>query len=187
MNDLQLKIARFLAFKASRGLRTTYQQVGEAVDWHHPTGRGLGNNLEIILRELHARNLPPLTTILVKKGERHPPDDAMAYVHRVLGNIDIEQAQMSVFDFDWDTEPDINPRPEDFSSKANGRPEHSRLGPKRADSDSGNVFLLKFNGQNHGPDGISRPKSNDAWDGKVIRMPWEGPRASSKATKHRVR
>jgi hypothetical protein len=51
--------------------------VGDAVGWDHPTGRGLGKNLEVVLRALHDRGLPPLTKILVKRGERHPRPDAM--------------------------------------------------------------------------------------------------------------
>ncbi len=101
MNALQFEIARFLAAKAFKGARVTYQQVGEAVGWSHPTGRGLGANLEVILHYLHAQGLPPLTTILVKKGERYPADDAMAYIRSALGEIDIEAAQTQVFDFDW--------------------------------------------------------------------------------------
>lgn len=101
MNALQFEIARFLAAKATQKVRATYQQVAEAVGWNHPTGRGLGNNLEVILRYLHDRGLPPLTTILVKKGERHPAEDAMAYIRGVLGDIDIEASQRQVFSFDW--------------------------------------------------------------------------------------
>jgi len=109
MNSFQYEIARFLASKALQGRRTTYQQVGEAVGWSHPTGRGLGSNLEIILRYLANEGLPPLTTILVRKGERYPADDAMAYIRNVLGEIDIEAAQQSVFAFDWSSVPELRP------------------------------------------------------------------------------
>ena len=107
MDVLQLKITRFLATKAVQNMRVTYQQVGEAVGWSHPTGRGLGKNLEVILRYLHDRSLPPLTTILVKKGERYPAEDAMSYIRSVLGNIDIDDAQRQAFEFDWSIVPEL--------------------------------------------------------------------------------
>ncbi|MFA6153954.1 hypothetical protein [Mesorhizobium sp.] len=109
MDALQFEIARFLAAKALHKRRTTYQQVGEAVGWNHPTGRGLGRNLEVILHYLEDRGLPPLTTILVKKGERHPAEDAMAYIRSALGAIDIEAAQQEVFAFDWTSVPELAP------------------------------------------------------------------------------
>ncbi|RUY22423.1 hypothetical protein, partial [Mesorhizobium sp. M7A.F.Ca.CA.004.12.1.1] len=109
MDTLQFEIARFLAAKALHKRRTTYQQVGEAVGWNHPTGRGLGRNLEVILHYLADRGLPPLTTILVKKGERHPAEDAMAYIRSALGAIDIEAAQQEVFAFDWTSVPELAP------------------------------------------------------------------------------
>lgn len=83
--------------------------MGEAVGWNHPTGRGLGNNLEVILHYLADRGLPPLTTILVKKGDRYPAPDAMAYIRGALGDIDIEAAQQQVFDFDWSGVPELAP------------------------------------------------------------------------------
>lgn len=107
MDELQLSIFRFLAEKALRKKRTTYQQVAEAVGWNHPTGRGLGRNLEVVLRELADRGLPALTTILVKKGERYPAEDAMVYIRGVLGAIDIETAQKEVFAFDWGSVPEL--------------------------------------------------------------------------------
>lgn len=109
MDALQFEIARFLSGKALQKRRTTYQQVGEAVGWNHPTGRGLGGNLEVILHYLADRGLPPLTTILVKKGKRHPADDAMAYIRGALGAIDIETAQQDVFAFDWTSVPELTP------------------------------------------------------------------------------
>lgn len=109
MDALQFEIARFLAAKALHKRRTTYQQVGEAVGWNHPTGRGLGRNLEVILHYLAGRGLPPLTTILVKKGERHPAEDAMAYIRSALGAIDIEATQQQVFAFDWTSVPELAP------------------------------------------------------------------------------
>ncbi|MGR9392120.1 hypothetical protein ACU8OL_03840 [Rhizobium leguminosarum] len=109
MDALQFEIARFLAGKAMQKRRTTYQQVGEAVGWNHPTGRGLGPHLEVILHYLSDRGLPPLTTILVKKMRRHPAEDAMAYIRGALGNIDIEAAQQEVFSFDWSTIHELAP------------------------------------------------------------------------------
>ncbi|MFC5386503.1 hypothetical protein ACFPLB_11045 [Aquamicrobium segne] len=109
MDALQFAIARFLAGKALQKRRTTYQQVGEAVGWSHPTGRGLGRNLEVILHKLADRGLPPLTTILVKKGELYPADDAMAYIRGALGAINIEAAQREVFAFDWASVPEFAP------------------------------------------------------------------------------
>lgn len=105
MNALQVDITRFLAGKALGRSRTTYQQLSEAVGWNHPTGRGLGQNLKTILYDLRDRGLPPLTTILVKKGDRHPAPDAMAYIEEALGEIDIERAQQEVFQFDWASVP----------------------------------------------------------------------------------
>ncbi|MCB4767291.1 hypothetical protein LGR54_01605 [Ancylobacter sp. Lp-2] len=109
MDALQFAIARFLAAKALQKRRTTYHQVGEAIGWSHPTGRGLGRNLEVILHELAERGLPPLTTILVKKGERYPAEDAMTYIRGVLGAIDIEASQQDVFAFDWTSFPEFAP------------------------------------------------------------------------------
>ncbi|RDJ18361.1 hypothetical protein B5K05_01330 [Rhizobium phaseoli] len=118
MDALQFEIARFLVAKAIEGRRTTYQQVGEAIGWSHPAGRGLGRNLEVILHYLADRRLPPLTTILVKKGHRYPADDAMAYIRSALGNIDIEAAQQEVFSFDWRAVPELMP---DTSTLPTGR------------------------------------------------------------------
>ncbi|MGO4441017.1 hypothetical protein [Rhizobium sp. RAF56] len=109
MDAFQFEIARFLSGKALQKRRTTYQQVGEAVGWNHPTGRGLGGNLEVILHYMADRGLPPLTTILVKKGKRHPADDAMAYIRGALGAIDVETAQQEVFAFDWTSVPELTP------------------------------------------------------------------------------
>ena len=109
MDILQFELARFLAAKATQRTRATYQQAGEAVGWNHPTGRGLGRNLEVVLHHLHDRGLPPLTTILVKKGERYPAEDAMAYIRSALGDIDIEAAQQQVFSFDWSSVQELAP------------------------------------------------------------------------------
>ncbi|RWX25836.1 hypothetical protein EHH54_35530 [Rhizobium leguminosarum] len=120
MDAFQFEIARVIAAKAKRQQRVTYQQVGEAVGWGHPTGRGLGPHLEVILHHLKDRGLPPLTTIVVKKGHRHPAEDAMAYIRSALGDIDIEAAQQEVLAFDWSTVPEFGPTrdhlPEDRGS-----------------------------------------------------------------------
>ncbi len=105
MNELEWQIARFLAQKASGRSRTTYQQVGEKIGWPHPTGRGLGDHLYEILHYCKEQGLPPLTTILVKKGEKVPAADAMYYIRSALGDLDIPVAQQAVFDFDWSTVP----------------------------------------------------------------------------------
>ncbi|WP_283176140.1 hypothetical protein [Gemmobacter sp. 24YEA27] len=114
MDSLQFEIARFLASKAALGQRTTYQEVGEAVGWNHPNGRGLGAHLEVILLYLAEKKLPPLTTVLVRKGERHPHEDAMEYIRKVLGDIDIEAAQQGVFAFDWASVPELQSDPTKF-------------------------------------------------------------------------
>lgn len=110
MDGLQLEIARILAAKAARKSRATYQQIGEAVGWGHPDGRGLGPHLRIILNELADRGLPPLTAILVPKGERYPPAGAVALIRNMVGNVDIDTLQRQVFEFDWLSIPDLAPR-----------------------------------------------------------------------------
>lgn len=112
MDDLQLEIARFLAMKAAQGRRATYQRVGEAVGWGHPYGRGLGKHLKAILQELAERGLPPLTAILVRKGERHPEPGALAYIREVVGDTHIDVLQQNVFAYDWTTVPDLAPKPD---------------------------------------------------------------------------
>ncbi|TAW11128.1 hypothetical protein [Rhizobium ruizarguesonis] len=107
MNAFQIEIARVLVRKALRKQRVTYQQVGEAVGWAHPTGRGLGPHLEVVLHYLADKGLPALTTIVVKKGHRHPAADAMVYIRSALGNIDIEATQQEVFSFDWRSVPEM--------------------------------------------------------------------------------
>lgn len=183
MNELQLKITRFLAYKAQQKKRTTYQEVGEAIGWGHPTGRGLGNNLEVILHRLKDWRLPPLTTILVKKGERHPAEDAMVYIRNVLGDVNIDAVQASVFSFDWN---DVH----ELQSQALKLPGGNELWQssfgafsQKAASVEGNTFLLKFNGALHGPEGISRPNELEDWSDKILHMPWNGVRASSSSDK----
>ena len=92
MNALQLEIARFLAWKAIAKKRTTYQELAEAIGWPHPTGRGLGKNLYAVLHYMHDKRLPPLTTILVRKGHRYPDDDALDYIREAIGAVDIADA-----------------------------------------------------------------------------------------------
>lgn len=179
MNELQFQIARFLAYKAQQEKRTTYQEVGEAIGWNHPTGRGLGNNLEVILRFLKDRGLPPLTTILVKKGERYPAEDAMEYIRNVLGDVDIETTQESVLAFDWKRIPELQ---SDVMKLPGGQKVwRTSFGdsPMGQDGVQQNVFLLKFDGTLDGPAGISRPQELRDWAGRILHMPWNGPRASS--------
>jgi len=183
MNPFQFEIARFLASKAKQGQRTTYQELAIAVGWSHPTGRGLGKNLYAVLHYMHDMKLPPLTTILVRKGHRYPEDDALGYVRKVIGNIDIANAQEEVFSYDWNSIPDLLLLSEGLPG---GRElwQASLKGRSVADNDAGqNTFLLKFNGELHGPEGISRPQRLEDWDDKVLRMPWASSRASSHSDK----
>lgn len=100
IGDWALAIARVLASKANKKSRVTYKQVGQDIGWGHPEGRGLGNHLYELLHYCKDNDLPPLTTILVKKGEKRPAPDSMKYITQALGNIDIEKAQRDVFAFD---------------------------------------------------------------------------------------
>lgn len=43
----------------------------------------------------------------------------------------------------------------------------------------GNTFLVKINGDLHGPNYICRPESAGAWEGEELHLVWEGPRPSS--------
>lgn len=104
IGETALAIARVLAAKKSRA---TYEQVGQAIGWGHPTGRGLGKHLYELLHYCKDNNLPPLTTILVKKGEKLPARDSMKYITQALGNIDIEKAQRDVFAFEWRKVPEF--------------------------------------------------------------------------------
>lgn len=106
MEPFQFEIARFLASKAKQRQRTTYQELAAAVGWAHPTGRGLGKNLYAVLHYMHDMKLPPLTTILVRKGHRYPDNDALGYIHEVIGDIEIADAQEEVFAYDWSSVPD---------------------------------------------------------------------------------
>ena len=108
MNPLQSEIARFLVQKAKRQTRTTYQELGEAVGWSHPTGRGLGTNLDVIVRYMIDKKLPPLTTILVEKGKKHPPSNVIADVNVNYSYRNIDEAQEDVFAFDWSKIPELD-------------------------------------------------------------------------------
>lgn len=183
MDPFQFEIARFLVSKAKLGQRTTYQELAAAVAWSHPTGRGLGKNLYAVLHYMHDKKLPPLTTILVKKGHRYPDDDAIGYIREVIGSIDIADAQEEVFSYDWRGVPELR-------SVSDGLPGGQQLwkvslkGSSVAESDNGgNAFLLKFNGVLHGPGGISRPQEPEDWNDKVLHMPWDSSRASSHSDK----
>src|SRR5687768_11750357 len=101
LEGISLDIARFLVSKARSGKRTTYKQVGEAIGWGNPKGRGLGSHLDKILHHCNDSQLPPLTTILVPTGKKHPAPDAMRYITAVFGSMDIDQAQRAVFNYDW--------------------------------------------------------------------------------------
>lgn len=74
-------------------------EAGEVIEHRREIIPAPARDLQV--HELADRGLPPLTTILVKKGERHPAEDAMTYIRGVLGAIDIEAAQQEVFAFDW--------------------------------------------------------------------------------------
>lgn len=183
MDPFQFEIARFLAAKAKQGQRTTYQELADAVGWSHPTGRGLGKNLYAVLHYMHDMKVPPLTTILVRKGHRYPDDNALGYIRDAIGDIDIADAQEEVFSYDWNSVPEL-------LSVSDGLPggqqfwQASLKARSVADNDTGqNAFLLKFNGKLHGPKGISRPKRLEDWNDEVLRMPWEGSRASSRSDK----
>lgn len=76
MDPMQTEIARFVAEKAMRQKCATYQQVGDADGWNHPSGRGPSNNRETVLLALHNRGRPPLTTFSFKRGERHSRPEA---------------------------------------------------------------------------------------------------------------
>jgi hypothetical protein len=101
LKDTSLLIAHYLANRAGKKLRATYPMVAEEIGWSHPTGRGLTKYLYEILHHCKDHELPPLTTILVKKGTRYPPEDAMVYIRAALGDVDLEMAQREVFEFDW--------------------------------------------------------------------------------------
>ena len=107
IGETALAIARVLVAKAKTKSRITYKQVGQDIGWGHPEGRGLGNHLYELLHYCKDNGLPPLTTILVKKGMKLPASDSMKYITQALGNIDVAQAQHDVFAFDWSKVPEF--------------------------------------------------------------------------------
>lgn len=101
MNETSIRIAQFLAERAGKKMRATYPMVAEEIGWGFSTGFGLGDYLYEILHYCADHGLPPLTTILVKSGEKYPGVKAMEYIHAALGEIDLDAAQNEVFQFDW--------------------------------------------------------------------------------------
>lgn len=178
MNALQFEIARYLASKAKTKQRTTYQELADAIGWPHPTGRGLGKNLYAVLHYFHDKRLPPLTTILVRKGHRYPDDDALDYIREAIGAVDIADAQESVFQFDWGSIQELRAVADDLPGGQTIWRSSFRKQVDAGDTGS-NAFLLKFNGELHGPGGVSRPVDPRDWDDQVLSMPWDSPRASS--------
>ncbi len=101
VEQMFLRIGRFLASEAIAGRRTTYRELAVAIGWHHPTGRGLGSHLWQLLNFTSAENLPCLTAVLVQAGTSAPPSEALAYIREVYGDIDVSDEQTRVFNFDW--------------------------------------------------------------------------------------
>src|ERR1035437_216352 len=101
MNKVVLDIAGVLAEKAKAKTRMTYEQLGAEIGWSHPTGRGLGRHLYELMHYCKEQGLPPLTLIVVRKGERKPAPQAWPHIFSALGNIDFEAKQDEVFKFDW--------------------------------------------------------------------------------------
>jgi hypothetical protein len=101
LSEPTLRIAEVLVEKARARVRTTYEQLAQAVDWSHPTGRGLGKHLYEVMHYCKAHSLPPLTVIVVRKGTRTPSPDALPHIIAALGAIDIDVKQAEVFAFDW--------------------------------------------------------------------------------------
>lgn len=101
INAFQVDIARYLAIEAMGRRRTTYPLLARAVNWPHPQGRGLGKHLWEVLNFTHEQGLPCLTAILCAGGTSYPPEGAIAYIHQIYGNIDIDAEQRRAFEFDW--------------------------------------------------------------------------------------
>ncbi|MGA1805176.1 hypothetical protein [Rhizobium sp. HT1-10] len=101
MQALDFDIVSFLISKAAARRRTTYEELGQAVGWGHPNGRGLGKHLYEIMCWCRDQSVPPLTTIVVKKGEKVPASDAVEHMRSVLGYFEIQAAQEAVFAYDW--------------------------------------------------------------------------------------
>lgn len=101
MQSLDYDIVSVLISKARERRRTTYEELGKAVGWGHPNGRGLGKHLYEIMCRCRDLKVPPITTIVVKKGEKAPAIDALEHMRSVLGAFQIEEAQERVFLYDW--------------------------------------------------------------------------------------
>lgn len=101
ITPFQIEIARFLAIQAIGKQRTTYPELARTVNWRHPQGRGLGNDLWEILNFTRQHDLPCLTSILCAGGTRSPPQGAVEFIRQVYGPIDIFEEQDRVFDYDW--------------------------------------------------------------------------------------
>src|SRR5689334_14240768 len=101
MQPRELKIAQALAARALERSLMTYPELSTEIGWAHPTGRGLGTDLWHILHFCKERSLPILTSILVKKGTRAPPDDALVYIKEVFGDVDVATEQERAFSFNW--------------------------------------------------------------------------------------
>jgi len=115
ISGVSLEIGRFLAARAGKKSRATYPDVAAAIGWGNANGRGLGNHLYDLLHYCKEQGLPALTTILVKKGERHPAPDAMPYIEAALGKINIDGAQQEVFAFNWPSRPEFASLPQHLS------------------------------------------------------------------------
>lgn len=94
-----------LAWAAHHRQNMTYQQLSQATGMF--TG-GLGNVLALIQEYCKARQLPPLTVLVVQKDTGKPGPG--------FEGQDIALAQAQVFNFDWLTHG--NPQPEGLIRKA---------------------------------------------------------------------
>ena len=101
MDEWGFAIARSLVKFAKLKRRTHYPEVAADIGWHHPQGRGMGKKLDALLHYCNENQYPALTTILVTKGTYLPPEDAVEQIKAVLGNIDIDEAQQTAFNYDW--------------------------------------------------------------------------------------
>jgi hypothetical protein len=103
ISDREIEIGRFLTQKALEGRRTTYRELGQAIQWYHPTGRGLGKHLRELSHFTRERGYPCLSSILCVVGTSRPIDGAVEFIRQVYGPIDIGEEQNRVFNFDWRT------------------------------------------------------------------------------------
>ena len=107
ISDREIEIGRFLALKAHDQRRTTYRELGQAIQWYHPTGRGLGKHLRELTYFTHARGLPCLSAILCVGGTRRPIEGALSFIQGVYGAVDIGEEQERVFRFAWNAVPEL--------------------------------------------------------------------------------